>query len=105
MTDCLLETIRELEIKNGDTYFFEEELRDGLRSYFGILTDDNLPNIFLDLQNQLDYVRDKSMVIVDRTKEIISEELISFFLFVILFNNIVLLLFKLAYYRYILPHF
>lgn len=33
------------------------------------------PDIFLDLQNQLDYVRDKSMVIVDRTKEIISEEL------------------------------
>ena len=43
--NCLLETIRELEIKNGDTYFFEEELRDGLKNYFGILTDDNLPNI------------------------------------------------------------
>ena len=58
--NCLLETIRELEIKNGDTYFFEEELRDGLKSYFGILTDDNLPNILLDLQNNNDiYIKDK----------------------------------------------
>lgn len=58
--NCLLETIRELEIKNGDTYFFEEELRDGLKNYFGILTDDNLPNILLDLQNNNDiYVKDK----------------------------------------------
>lgn len=58
--NCLLETIKELEIKNGDTYFYDEELKDGLRSYFGILPDENFDNILLDLQNNNDiYIKDK----------------------------------------------
>ena len=58
--NCLLETIKELEIKNGDTYFYDEELKDGLRSYFGILQDENFDNILLDLQNNNDiYIKDK----------------------------------------------
>lgn len=64
--NCLLETIKQLEIRTGDTYFYEEELRDGLKSYFNILTDDNLDNIILDLQNNNDiYVKDKRIYLYE----------------------------------------
>lgn len=64
--NCLLETIKQLEIRIGDTYFYEEELRDGLKSYFNILTDDNLDNIILDLQNNNDiYVKDKRIYLYE----------------------------------------
>ena len=66
MKNCLLETIKQLEIRNGDTYFYEEELRDGLKSYFGILTDDNFDNLLLDLQNNNDiYIEDKKIYLYD----------------------------------------
>lgn len=64
--NCLLETIKQLEIRTGDTYFYEEELKDGLKSYFNILTDDNLDNIILDLQNNNDiYVKDKRIYLYE----------------------------------------
>lgn len=64
--NCFLETIKQLEIRTGDTYFYEEELRDGLKSYFNILTDDNLDNIILDLQNNNDiYVKDKRIYLYE----------------------------------------
>lgn len=64
--NCLLETIKQLEIRTGDTYFYEEELRDSLKSYFNILTDDNLDNIILDLQNNNDiYVKDKRIYLYE----------------------------------------
>ena len=66
MKNCLLETIKQLEIRNGDTYFYEEELRDGLKSYFGILADDNFDNLLLDLQNNNDiYIEDKKIYLYD----------------------------------------
>ena len=66
MKNCLLETIKQLEIRNGDTYFYEEELRDGLKSYFGILVDDNFDNLLLDLQNNNDiYIDDKKIYLYD----------------------------------------
>ena len=66
MKNCLLETIKQLEIRNGDTYFYEEELRDGLKSYFGILVDDNFDNLLLDLQNNNDiYIDDKRIYLYD----------------------------------------
>lgn len=66
MKNCLLETIKQLEIRNGDTYFYEEELRDGLKSYFGILADDNFDNLLLNLQNNNDiYIEDKKIYLYD----------------------------------------
>ena len=66
MKNCLLETIKQLEIRNGDTYFYEEELRDGLKRYFGILADDNFDNLLLDLQNNNDiYIEDKKIYLYD----------------------------------------
>ena len=39
--ECLLETIKILEIEKGDTYFYYEELQDGLKRHFKINQDIN----------------------------------------------------------------
>lgn len=55
---CFIETIKRLEYSNGDTYFYLEEIIDGLRRYFNIFIEDNdIDNIIKD---------NKDIVIVDK---------------------------------------
>lgn len=52
--NCVLETIKQLEIRNGDTYFYLEEIRDGLKTYFNIIDILDLEDVIESLEANKD---------------------------------------------------
>ena len=56
LKNCILETIKQLEIRAGDTFFYQEEIVDGLKTYFNIVVDFDLEEILSSLDINKDIV-------------------------------------------------
>lgn len=65
--NCVLETIRLLEIRNGDTYFYLEEIRDGLKTYFNIVDVDYLEEVINSLESNKDIYREEKRIYLNST--------------------------------------
>lgn len=65
---CLLETFKRLEINNGDTYFYYEELLDGLKRFFNLIPEvDEIDEIIEDFLMMGEVVKEEQRYYLAKT--------------------------------------